>query len=87
MKENFQSMPHWEAPGGPGTENSHCLRSCVLILDVLLFGVKTAQTQGCLPHRADSWAHRLQGELEEVKASGLERINKSKNKTLSDALS
>lgn len=84
MKENFQSVPRWEAPGGSGTENSRCLRSCVLILDVLLFGVKTAQTQRCL--RADSWAHWLQGELEEMKAGGLERINKSTDKTPSDAL-
>lgn len=86
MTENFQSLPWWEALGGPDTENSRCLRDHVLILDVLLFGVKTVQTQGCLLHGADSWAQWAQWELEEVEARQLKRINKSKNKPASDAL-
>lgn len=86
MTKNFQSLPWWEAPGGPDTEKSCCLRNHVLILDVLLFSVKTAQTQDYMSHGADSCAHWSQWELKEVEANKLKRISKNKNKTASDTL-
>lgn len=86
MTKNFQSLPWWEAPGGPDTEKSCCFRNHVLILDVLLFSVKTAQTQDYMSHGADSCAHWSQWELKEVEANKLKRISKNKNKTASDTL-
>lgn len=70
----------------PDTKTSVCLRNCVLILDVWLFGVKTAQTGIVCPMQLAAEHRELKGSWMRWKVSQLKTKNKSKDKPASDAL-
>lgn len=86
MMENFQSLPGEKLHEGL-TQKTVAASGAMFSFLMWCYLVWKLPREICVPHGADSWAWRSQQELEEVEASELKRINKSKNKPASDGLS